>query len=127
MPADVQDWILSRSSLLHVSIMTVIEIEQGIAKLRRQGATRRADLFAIWLSDTTALYGRQLIAIDLGLAPSIGSLSDHGWAIGRHPGLADIVMAATAQAHDLVLLTKNLRHFEPLGIPVVDPFVSLPP
>lgn len=107
--------------------MSVIEVEQGIAKLRRQGAKRRADLLATWLSATAELYGRQLIGIDLGLAPLIGSLSDHGWSIGRHPGLADIVIAATARTHGLVLLTNNLRHFEPLGIDAVDPFVSLPP
>ncbi|WP_244876980.1 PIN domain-containing protein [Acidocella facilis] len=42
------------------------------------------------------------------------------------PGFADIIIAATAQHHGLTILTRNLRHFEPLGAAVHDPFVRLP-
>ena len=42
------------------------------------------------------------------------------------PTLADIMIAATAQHHGLTILTRNVRHFEPLGVAVVDPFTALP-
>lgn len=44
-------------------------------------------------------------------------------AIGRHE---DIAIAATAHVHGLGVLTRNLRHFGPLGVKVADPFSALP-
>jgi hypothetical protein len=34
--------------------------------------------------------------------------------------------AATGRRHRLTILSRNLRHFEPLGLAVLDPFVALP-
>jgi hypothetical protein len=36
--------------------------------------------------------------------------------------MADIVIAATAQAHGLTVLTRNLKHFTPLAVACLDPF-----
>gem|GEM_PF-2305952 len=47
-------------------------------------------------------------------------------ALGRPPGFADIVIAATAAHHRLTLLTRNVKHFEPLGVALHDPFAGLP-
>ncbi|WP_246509933.1 hypothetical protein [Bradyrhizobium glycinis] len=45
----------------------------------------------------------------------------------RHaPGFADIVIAATARQYALTILSRNVRHFEPLGVQVLDPFGKLP-
>jgi hypothetical protein len=41
--------------------------------------------------------------------------------------LADLFIAATARRHGLTILTRNLKHFTPLGMPVLDPFAALPP
>ena len=46
--------------------------------------------------------------------------------MGRHPGLADVMIATTAEVHRLTLLTRNLRHFLPLGIDAIDPFAEQP-
>jgi predicted nucleic acid-binding protein len=55
-----------------------------------------------------------------------GALSDVARAKGASPGFADLAIASTAQAHDLTLLTRNTRHFGPLGVRLIDPFRSLP-
>jgi toxin FitB len=34
---------------------------------------------------------------------------------------------STASRHGLTILTRNLRHLEPLGVPCLDPFRALPP
>jgi predicted nucleic acid-binding protein len=44
----------------------------------------------------------------------------------RHPGFADVAIAALAQHAGLLLLTRNLKHFEPLGVACADPLISLP-
>jgi len=41
-------------------------------------------------------------------------------------GFADVVIAATARCHGLTILTRNVRHFAPLGAAAVDPFKTLP-
>jgi toxin FitB len=39
---------------------------------------------------------------------------------------ADLAIAATAAAHSLIILTRNLRHFAPLDVPAHNPFEALP-
>jgi predicted nucleic acid-binding protein len=61
-----------------------------------------------------------------GCASAVRGRTLHGWAIGRHPGFANVGIAATAQVRDIVLLTRNTKHFEPFDIAVIDPELSLP-
>ncbi|MFB6416545.1 MULTISPECIES: hypothetical protein [Bradyrhizobium] len=46
---------------------------------------------------------------------------------GHAPGFADIIIAATARQHTLTIPSRNVRHFELLGVPVLDLFGELPP
>ena len=42
---------------------------------------------------------------------------------GRSDTLADDArIAATAMAHDLIVVTRNVRDFQPFGAPTLDPF-----
>jgi toxin FitB len=40
---------------------------------------------------------------------------------GHAPGAADAMIAGTARRHDLTVITKNLKHFQTFGIPVLTP------
>lgn len=103
------------------------EIEDGIAKSRREGAVRkRADLSA-WLETVLHLYGDRILAFDTRTARLAGSLADRARGQGQAPGFADIIIVATAQNHGLTILSRNLRHLEPLGVAAIDPFAELPP
>lgn len=121
-PPTVRDWMISRSGSLHMATMTFLEIAQGTRKLARAGAAGRAGALTTWLDALALQYGRRIIGLDAGLARIAGELADAAVAIGRYPGLADVIIGATARGHSLVLLTRNLRHFEPLGIDALDPF-----
>jgi predicted nucleic acid-binding protein len=68
-----------------------------------------------------------VIAFDLAAARVAGALSDLARSKGIAPGFADIMLAATARSRDLTILTRNIRHFEPLGVQTVNPFDRLPP
>lgn len=102
--------------------MTLAEISEGIARLRRTGAERRADAFDAWLRDILSRYDYRILALTIDCALEAGRLSDLALAAGRHPGVADVAIAATAQAHGLIVLTRNLKHFVPLGVACLDPF-----
>lgn len=126
-PADAfASWLREHTDRLHISTVTVAEIEQGICKLRRAGGRERADRLAGWLDAVTELHGSRILALDARVARLAGALSDQAIANGRHPGFADVAIAATARTHDLMLLTCNGRHFEPLGIAYHDPLDGLP-
>lgn len=111
---------------LFVSVVTVAEIERGWRKLHRAGGTARARMFSEWLHQLIDLYGDRLLAIDAAIARIAGEMEDRAMASGVHPGFADVLIAATAQAHRLTLLTANVRHFLPLGIGCFNPIDELP-
>lgn len=115
-------WMEENTAVLFLSAVTVAEIEDGIAKLRRKAA----DLTA-WLDALLHLYADRVLPFDGVTARLAGRLSDQARGQGRAPGFADIIIAATAMRHDLILLTRNLRHFQGFGLRLYNPFTALPP
>ncbi|MGJ4998885.1 type II toxin-antitoxin system VapC family toxin [Bradyrhizobium sp. HKCCYLS3077] len=125
-PAALVDWMDAQSASLFISVVTVAEIEDGIAKLRRYGATRKSADIAAWLETVVHLYADRILPFDIEAARIAGALTDRARGLGHAPGFADIIIAATARRHQLTILSRNLRHFEPLGVAVRDPFAALP-
>jgi hypothetical protein len=119
-------WLHQHGDRLYISTVTVAEIEQGICKLRRAGGTERAERLTGWLSVLIEQHGQRILPLEIHVARLAGTLSDQAIAMGRHPGFADVAIAATAHAHNLLLLTCNGRHFEPLGVAHHDPLKTLP-
>jgi toxin FitB len=119
-------WIRDHTDALYVSAVTISEIEQGICKLRRAGSTDRADALTRWLDALIDNGGNRILSFDARTGRIAGALSDRAIAAGRHPGFADVAIAATAVTHDLLLLTTNGKHFAPLGIAFNDPAEGLP-
>ncbi len=107
--------------------VAVAEMAQGIGKLRRSGGTGRADRLDRWLDGLIAVYAERILPLNAQSARLAGQLSDAATANGCHPGFADVAIAALAQNAGLLLLTRNLKHFQPLGIACADPLVALPP
>ena len=124
--ADLADWMDAHSSVLYLSAVTVAEIEDGIAKARREQAKRKWSDLAAWLDALLHLYGDRILAFDIVAARLAGALSDLARSKGMAPGFADLIIAATARSHGLIILTRNTRHFEPLGVPTLNPFERLP-
>jgi predicted nucleic acid-binding protein len=121
------EWMDTHSASLFLSAVTVTEIEDGIAKLRREGARRKSADLAAWLEALLHLYGNRVLAFDVATARIAGAISGRARGQGQMPGFADIMIAATARHHRLTILSRNLRHFEPFGVAVIDPFTRLPP
>lgn len=119
-------WMERNSERLYLSVITVAEVEDGIAKVRREGASRKADRLAEWLETLLHLYGARILPLDIIVARLLGKLSDQARSAGQAPGLADLAIAATAVHQGYTVLTRNLRHFQALDVPAHDPFESLP-
>ena len=114
---EIARWVeAQRSADLYLSVVTVGEIERGIERQHRRDPVH-AHALAAWLDRLLALYGDRILAVDLSAARRWGRLSH---LIG-HEG-ADLLIAATALEHGLTVVTRNVRHFEPTGVPVLDPW-----
>ena len=126
-PPELIAWMDAHSADLFLSVVTVAEIEDGIAKARREGAMRKRTNLEAWLETVLHLYGDRILPFGTPVARIAGRLSDRARSQGHAPGFADIVIAATAYHHGLTILSRNLKHFEPLDVAVLDPFAVLPP
>jgi len=90
------------------------------------GGVERADQLTSWLDALIAQGEERIVPFDAHVGRIAGALSEKATASGRHPGFADVAIAATALARGLVVLTCNGKHFEPLGVNYVDPTEGLP-
>ena len=104
-----------RTTDLHISVMTVREIERGITQQQRHNPAFARDL-AVWLDRVLAWYGDRILPVDAATARRWGQLSA---ALGNDS--ADLLIAATALEHGLTVVTRNVRLFEPTRVPVLDP------
>jgi len=119
------DWLDRNGASLFLSVMTIAEIEAGILKLRRQRKIERADELENLVTAISTEFGHRVLPVDSETARHIARL---GELVYRQPiGLPDLIIAATAVRHGLVLLTHNIRELGRLGIAASDPFVDLPP
>ncbi len=112
----VRLWFREQSETLYVSAITLAEIEKGLRSLHRRGAIDRAQPLNSWLDSIIENFGERILAVDPVVARIAGVLDDAATASGTHPGLADILVAATAKAYGLTVITANIRHFAPLGV-----------
>ena len=125
-PAALVEWMDAHSDGLFLSAVTVAEISDGIAKVKRTGSASRASSLGNWLELVLHLYGERVLPFDISAARLAGELTDKARAAGHSPGFADVAIAATAGCHGMTILTRNLRHFTPLDIPAIDPFEGVP-
>ena len=113
----VLGWISTQQEdQLHLSVVTLGEIERGIEK-RRKGDPAFADALAAWLESLTRLYADRLLPVTPSVARRWGRLSAQ---LGHES--ADLLIAATALTYGLSVVTRNAVHFEPTGVGLINPF-----
>ena len=104
-----------RAGDLFLSVVSIGEIERGIIRQERSNPDFARRL-ALWLDSVIKLYGEHILGVDLATARRWGQLSAR---IGNDS--ADLLVAATALEHGLSVVTRNVRHFRPTGVGVIDP------
>jgi predicted nucleic acid-binding protein len=106
---------------LFLSVVSIHEIEKGIALLDQKGAIAKAGSLKAWLSGLVSTYDDKIIGVDAEAAAIGGRLEAKALAAGHDPGMADAAIAGTAAAHQLVIVTRNTKHFLPFGVAVLSP------
>lgn len=100
-----------------VTATTLAEIERGVVAKERSDPPQ-GDLLRRWFEDRVlpAFAGR-VLPFDLPAARILATSR-----APEHAPLDDALIAAVAQAADMTVVTRNTRHFEPLGVPCLNPW-----
>lgn len=86
-------------------------------------AGRRRERLTDWLSgELPYRFAGRLLDIDRRTAEGWGIVMARGHKAGLNLGSFDALFAATADVHCLTLVTRNIQHFEKLGIPLLNPW-----
>ena len=128
-PSDAtRNWFHTQgeADAIFLSAMTISEIEKGLRSLHRRGGVERAKRLSVWLDFIAESFGDRILPMDAVVARIAGVLADEAESKGRNPGLGDIIIAATARAYDLTVISENIRHFEPLNVSVELPAAFKP-
>jgi len=117
----VRGWLQSvDDSDIAISVVTLAELQAGIEITRDQDPARAAEIEQ-WAD---------MIAETFNVLPMDGR-AFRLWARLMHRRsnalYEDAMIAATALAHGLVVVTRNTRDFEPFGVAIVDPFAHTSP
>jgi len=103
---------------LRLSAITLQEIRTG-AESMPAGRKRRA--VEAWLEDDLLLgFADRTLAVDAAVADLCGRLIVEAINRGHRPTLGDALIAATAKVHGLKVATLNRKHFEWLGVGLVE-------
>jgi toxin FitB len=109
-------WLGSVSDAdLHLSAVTIGELQAGVEIAREQDPERAAEIEG-WLEEVAATWN--VLAMDARAfrrwAKLMHRRSDHL--------IEDAMIAATATVHDLTVVTRNVRDFEVFGVRTLNPF-----
>ena len=114
----VLDWLKGApSEVLFLRVLTVGELSRAANLLRSRDQPAAAALDH-WIGQLRLQFENRILPVDLAVAEA--------WALlcARQPLPAiDGLLAATARAHGLTVVTRNTADFERAEVPVFNPFL----
>lgn len=114
----VEDWAASVPlGDQFVAATTIAEIERGIVSLERSDATQGSVLRRWFTERVLPAFADRVLPFDLNAARVLA-----GYRVPEHAPLDDALIAAVAESNDLVVVTRNAKHFAPLGVHVLNPW-----
>jgi predicted nucleic acid-binding protein len=102
---------------MFLSAISLLEIRLGVLQLSRRDAAAGAILQA-WLDgQVLPSFRDRVLAVDTAVALRCAELHVPDPRPER-----DSLIAATALAHGLTVVTRNVADFKPMGVPVLNPW-----
>jgi toxin FitB len=116
----VKRWAnLVDSNDLYLSAITVQEIDIGVLLLERKDPIQ-AQVFRRWLEDQVLpSFGNRILPVDISVARK--SAFFH---IPNPKPMRDSLIAATAAAHSMIVVTRNVSDFDLPNVTVLNPWDS---
>lgn len=103
---------------LYLSVLTLGELRAGVERLRRRDA-KAGRAWDRWLHQVVTDHGERVLPVDEAVVEEWGVLLAAGPCPTR-----EALLAATALAYDLTLLTRATPALESTGARLLDPFTG---
>jgi predicted nucleic acid-binding protein len=105
-----------------ISVISIAEVRRGLELMPRG---QRRNRIAMWLEEDLPMrFEGRILPVDLAVAQEWGVTFEHAKRHGVTPGIMDAFLAATARVGELTLVTRNVKDFQHLGMPIFDPWAG---
>lgn len=102
---------------MFLSAVTILELDIGALRLERRDA-RQAGFIRRWIEDRVlTAFADRILAVDTAVARRCASLH-----VPNPRAYRDSLIAATALVHGLTVATRNRADFQPMAVPVLNPW-----
>ncbi|SDN36443.1 hypothetical protein SAMN05216355_102109 [Actinomyces ruminicola] len=105
---------------LHLSAITVVELELGIAGVERRDPTQGGRLRTWMEHQVLPFFHNRILPVDAPVALRCAHL--HGPDLRSE---RDAFIAATAMVHGLTVVTRNVADFAPIGVALLNPWEAV--
>jgi predicted nucleic acid-binding protein len=114
----VRSWALGQATTdLCISVISVMEIEIGVGRLERRDQ-EQGRVLRSWLErGLLVAFASRILPVDLDVVRRAATMHVPDPRPER-----DVLIAATARTKDLVVVTRNVSDFDPLGVDVLNPW-----
>lgn len=100
-----------------VTATTIAEIERGVIVKERSDPSQ-GEVLRRWFDQAVLpAFADRVLPFDLAAARILVT-----FRVPEHAPLDDALIAAVAQAANMTVVTRNTRHFEPLGVACLNPW-----
>lgn len=104
-----------------VTALTVAEIERGVVA-KQQSDPAQGEVLRRWFDERVLpTFADRVLPFDLPAARILAT-----YRVPEHAPFDDALIAAIAQACGMTVVTRNTRHFEPLGVRCMNPWAPTP-
>lgn len=118
----VAAWSASTSqAVLHLSVVTILEIELGILRVHHRSDHVQATRLWAWFGHVRQSFAGRVLPIDMDVAVRCARLH-----VPNPRPERDALIAATALTHDLTVVTRNVADFAPMGVALLNPWNPSP-
>lgn len=121
----VMGWVQAQeAAALHTHSLVLAELRRGVEPI---AATDWGQRLSEWLDDIVRpLFAGRILESDEATWSAMFRIMARARAIGRAPPVADLILAAAAERHGLVIVTRNVRDFVGTGVRVLNPWRTDP-
>ena len=115
---NVREWASSQpAALFYLSVITILEIEHGILLMERRDARQGVVLREWFETEILTRFADRILAIDTTVVRQCARLH----VPDRRPE-RDAMIAATALAHAMTIVTRNVTDFQGMGVTLINPW-----
>ncbi len=107
------------AKLLHLSVITVLELELGVVQRERRDPSQGA-MLRDWLeTQVVPAFEGRIFPVDLAIARCCARLHSPDPRPER-----DALIAATSLIHGLTVVTRNIKDFRSIGVKLLNPWAE---